>query len=70
MNTTDFGPIGLVVIQATSLCNLDCSYCYLPDRHKRRQFDLDLLPLLLNRIYDSPFWGPQPPLPSCSARVW
>ena len=59
MNTTDFGPIGLVVIQATSLCNLDCSYCYLPDRHKRRQFDLDLLPLLLNRIYDSPFWGPQ-----------
>jgi len=59
VNTTDFGPIGLVVIQATSLCNLDCSYCYLPDRHKRRQFDLDLLPLLLNRIYDSPFWGPQ-----------
>ena len=59
MNTTDFGPIGLVVIQATSLCNLDCSYCYLLDRHKRRQFDLDLLPLLLNRIYDSPFWGPQ-----------
>ena len=47
MNTTDFGPIGLVVIQATSLCNLDCSYCYLPDRHKRRQFDLDLLPLLI-----------------------
>ena len=38
------GPIGLVVVQATSLCNLDCSYCYLPDRQKKRVFELDLLP--------------------------
>ena len=58
MNTADFGPIGLVVIQATSLCNLDCSYCYLPDRQKRRVFDLEQLPLLLSRIYESPYWGP------------
>ena len=59
MSCADFGPIGLVVIQAMSLCNLDCSYCYLPDRQKRRQFDLDQLPLLLNRIYESPYWRPQ-----------
>ena len=58
MNSADYGPIGLVVIQATSLCNLDCSYCYLPDRQKRHQFDLNQLPLLLQRIYESPFWGP------------
>jgi len=54
-----FGPIGLVVVQSTSLCNLDCDYCYLPDRQKRRVFDLDLLPLLLQRILESPFCGPQ-----------
>ncbi len=42
-----YGPIGLVVVQSTSLCNLDCSYCYLPDRQKKRVFDLDLLPLLM-----------------------
>ena len=59
MNTADYGPIGLLVIQATSLCNLDCSYCYLPDRQRRRQFDLTKLPLLLSRIYESPYWGPQ-----------
>ena len=58
MHCAVFGPIGLVVIQATSLCNLDCSYCYLPDRQKRHQFDLNQLPLLLLRIYESPFWGP------------
>lgn len=54
MNVSDFGPIGLVVIQATSLCNLDCSYCYLPDRLKRHRFDLQQLPLLLQRIFESP----------------
>ena len=58
MNHADYGPIGLLVIQATSLCNLDCSYCYLPDRQKRRIFDLNQLPVLLNRVYESPFWGP------------
>jgi uncharacterized protein len=54
-----FGPIGLVVVQSSSLCNLDCDYCYLPDRQKRRVFDLKLLPLLLQRIMESPFCGPQ-----------
>jgi uncharacterized protein len=54
-----FGPIGLVVIQSTSLCNLDCSYCYLPDRQKKRVFDLDLIPLLIERILESPYAGPE-----------
>lgn len=54
-----FGPIGLVVVQANSLCNLDCSYCYLPERQRRHIFDLQLLPLLLERILESPFCGPQ-----------
>ena len=54
-----FGPIGLVVVQSTSLCNLDCSYCYLPDRQKKRVFDLNLLPLLIQRILESPYAGPE-----------
>ena len=56
---SQFGPIGLVVIQSTSLCNLDCSYCYLPDRQKKRVFDLDLIPLLVERILESPYAGPE-----------
>ena len=54
-----FGPIGLVVVQSTSLCNLDYSYCYLPDQQKKRVFDLDLLPLLMQRILESPYAGPE-----------
>ena len=52
-----FGPIELLVVQATSLCNLDCSYCYLPERQRRQVFDLDQLPLLLQRVLESPFCG-------------
>ena len=59
MKHSDYGPIGLLVIQSTSLCNLDCSYCYLPDRQRRNVFNLQQqLPLLLERVYESPFWGP------------
>ena len=54
-----FGPIGLVVVQSTSLCNLACSYCYLPDRQKKRVFALGLLPLLVQRILESPYAGPE-----------
>jgi len=31
------GPIGLVVLQSTGFCNIDCAYCYLPDRANPRQ---------------------------------
>ena len=29
------GPLRLVVLQSTGFCNIDCSYCYLPDRGDR-----------------------------------
>ena len=34
------GPLELLVLQGTPFCNLDCSYCYLPDRDDRRKMDL------------------------------
>jgi uncharacterized protein len=30
-----FGPITTVVMQPTTLCNMDCNYCYLPQRRER-----------------------------------
>jgi uncharacterized protein len=31
------GPIDLVVLQSTGFCNIDCGYCYLPERANPRQ---------------------------------
>ncbi|MGK7876513.1 MAG: cyclophane-forming radical SAM/SPASM peptide maturase GrrM/OscB [Xenococcaceae cyanobacterium] len=50
-----FGPIDLVIIQATSFCNLDCDYCYLPDRQLKNRFSLDLIEPIFKNIFTSPF---------------
>lgn len=39
----DVGPLELLVVQPTPFCNLDCSYCYLPDRTDTRRMSLDTL---------------------------
>ena len=54
---TPFGPINLVVIQPTPFCNLDCDYCYLPDRQLKKQLSLDLIEPIFKTIFTSPFVG-------------
>lgn len=57
MDVSSFGPIRLLVIQPTSLCNLDCGYCYLPERQRRLLLDEELLRPILQRVLESPFLG-------------
>jgi len=52
---TDYGPISLVVIQPTPYCNLDCDYCYLPDRGNRSQLAVELVDTILARVLESPY---------------
>ncbi len=54
---TDYGPISLVVIQPTPYCNLDCDYCYLPDRGDRSRLDVELVDTILQRVLESPYVG-------------
>lgn len=35
MSPTVLGPLRRVILQSTSFCNIDCAYCYLPDRDRR-----------------------------------
>jgi uncharacterized protein len=51
-----FGPINLIVIQPTSFCNLDCDYCYLPDRHVKNQLSLELIEPIFKTIFTSQFF--------------
>jgi uncharacterized protein len=57
LDISDFGPISLVVIQPTSFCNLDCDYCYLPERHLKNRLSLDLIEPIFKQIFTSPFLG-------------
>ena len=47
------GPLELLVIQPTPFCNLDCSYCYLPDRLNKRKITLETLEKTLNWVFSS-----------------
>ncbi len=55
-DTSKFGPISLVIIQPNSFCNLNCDYCYLPDRHLQNKLSLDLIDPIFKSIFTSPFF--------------
>jgi uncharacterized protein len=46
------GPLRQVILQATSFCNLDCTYCYLPDRATRNLMSDAVVAALGQRLRD------------------
>src|SRR5260370_19513267 len=40
----------LFIIQPTSLCNLDCTYCWLPERHVNRRMSHETFVTIMERI--------------------
>lgn len=52
-----YGPVRLLVVQPTPFCNLDCDYCYLPDRGDRSRLSFGVLEAALERVLDSPYFG-------------
>jgi uncharacterized protein len=55
----ELGPIELIVLQGTPLCNLNCSYCYLSteSRSSKRQMPLSLIERIFTQIFASRFTG-------------
>ena len=50
----DFGPVDLVVIQATPFCNIDCSYCYLSDRSDKKRITFRTVEAIAKFLADVP----------------
>lgn len=46
------GVVAQVVLQPTPFCNLDCSYCYLPDRGDRARMTVDVAAAALRRVWE------------------
>jgi uncharacterized protein len=49
------GPITLLVLQPTPFCNLDCRYCYLPNRSSRKRMGRDVLEAVFRAVLGSRF---------------
>lgn len=43
----------LVVVQGTPFCNIDCSYCYLPDRASSQRMSNEVLSAIFRRAFES-----------------
>jgi len=52
------GALQLLVLQASPFCNLDCRYCYLPDRGDARRMPLPLLDRVMAQVVASGLPGP------------
>lgn len=47
------GPLDLLIIQPTPFCNLDCSYCYLPDRQSKKRISTAVLERVFSEVFAS-----------------
>lgn len=57
LNLKKFNDFRLIVIQATSFCNLDCDYCYLPHRQLKNTISLEVIEQIFYKIFTSPFFN-------------
>lgn len=48
-----FGPLDLLIFQSTSFCNLDCKYCYLPNRALKSKIDIEIIEKTLKNVIKS-----------------
>lgn len=47
------GSLSLLILQASPFCNLDCRYCYLPDRNNTQRLPLPLLDRVMRQVMAS-----------------
>jgi len=47
------GPLELLVLQGTPFCNLNCSYCYLPDRDNQTKMELAVVEKAVERVLEA-----------------
>jgi uncharacterized protein len=51
--------ISMVVVQPTAFCNINCTYCYLPDRNNKHVMAQSTVTRLFSEVFASGFAGPE-----------
>ena len=50
--------LGVLVIQPSPFCNINCDYCYLPHRTSTRRMEFPVLEKTMSRVFESGLVGP------------
>ena len=50
--------LGVLVIQPSPFCNINCDYCYLPNRTSTRRMEFPVLEQTMTQVFDSGLVGP------------
>lgn len=53
------GVLQLLILQPTPFCNIDCDYCYLPERNSKARMSLEVLTAAMDRVRESGLAGEQ-----------
>ena len=53
-------PISNIIVQLTPFCNINCAYCYLPDRSNTSKIAPELLGKTVERLFQ--YQGDQQPI--------
>lgn len=54
MQPPDVLPLSLLIVQATQFCNIDCTYCYLPNRAMKGRMPDRVLKAVVKRLEEHP----------------
>jgi uncharacterized protein len=52
------GRTRLLILQSTPFCNIDCEYCYLPNRNERDRMPLDIVEAAVRFVFDHSLAAP------------
>lgn len=50
--TMNLGPVDLLIIQGSQFCNIDCKYCYLPNRRLKNRIEIETVIKCIDRIIE------------------
>lgn len=53
MDNNLYGPLELLIIQGSPFCNINCSYCYLPNRIDNSKLSLETVEAIFTNLFSS-----------------
>ena len=55
----EVSPVQLLIFQPTPFCNLNCTYCYLPDRQDKRTMSVDIVRTTIQKLKEEGLFDPE-----------